>query len=75
MRDQKVWVSSPSGELEVVVTGEALASLRTESVALHDGASLMHYYRSLIAEIALEKAAEAEEFGSKITLSPSDFVG
>jgi len=75
MRNQTIWVPSPSGELEVVVTGEALASLRTESVALHDGASLARYYRSLIAEIALEKAAESVGSVSTITLSKADFDG
>jgi len=73
MRDRTVWVPSPSGELEIVVTGEALSSLRIEGVALQDGASLTRYYRSVIAEIALEKALNSGGLVSKITLSKSDF--
>ena len=75
MRDQTVWVASPWGQLKVVITGEALASLRTENLAFHDGASLVQYYRSLIAEIALEKAAESVGSVSAITLSGADFDG
>lgn len=63
MRDQIVRVPVPSGEMEVVVTGEALASLRAEDVALRDGASLAFYFRSLIAEVASEKVAEAKGGG------------
>lgn len=54
MRDQSLSVPMPSGEIEVIVTGEALEVLR-DGQPFQDDASLIRHYRSFLAEIAKEK--------------------
>jgi hypothetical protein len=73
MRDQIVRVPTPDGDLSVIVTGDALASLR-EGHVLQDGASLVRHYRSVIAEVAREKFAESGHTKRQIILTGSDFV-
>jgi hypothetical protein len=73
MRNQIVRVPTPDGDLSVIVTGDALASLR-EGHVLQDGASLVQHYRSVIAEVAREKYAESGHTKTRIILTGSDFV-
>lgn len=52
----------------MVVTGEALDTLREGGGIFQDGASLVRYYRSFIAEIAREKHDESGCIEMRIVL-------
>jgi hypothetical protein len=72
MRDQSLQVSIPSGNLEVVVTGEALEVLRDSGNPFQDGVSLVRHYRSFIAEIAMEKFHESGARSHSVVICASD---
>jgi hypothetical protein len=58
--------------LQVVVTGEALDTLREGGGIFQDGAGLVRYYCSFIAEIAREKHDESGCIEMRIVLGPAD---
>ena len=72
MRDQIVQVEVPAGMLEVIVTGEALNTLREGADVFQDGGSLVRHYRSFISEIAREKHDEGGCIAMRIVLGQAD---
>lgn len=72
MRDQIVKVEVPAGMLEVIVTGEALDTLREGAGIFQDGTSLARHFRSFIAEIAREKHDESGCIAMRIVLGRAD---
>ena len=59
LRDEVIEVEGPNGMFPVIVTAGALSALRPYAGAFHDGASIVRLFRSMIAEIAREKRADA----------------
>lgn len=72
MRDQQLLVPTPSGDIEVIVTAEALEVLRGGGLPFQDGASLVRHFRSFLAEIALEKLQLSEGRPEPVILTGAD---
>lgn len=72
MRNQTLWVPTPSGEIEVIVTGEALEVLRAGGHLFQDGISLIRHYRSFIAEVALEKYHQERDRSRAVVVDATD---
>jgi hypothetical protein len=73
MRNVETVIATPEGDLRVRVTAEALERLRPGAGVFNDPASILRTYRSVIAEIAVEKALDASlGSGGMVTIDADD---